>query len=105
MVALGALFLLILTDAMDLLTIDPRIQTIFLGVIVVLAVALDELSHAEDGACLTSTSRCAHEKREPRGSVAKPAGGSAADPDRGDGAWRSILSSRASCRSATCATS
>jgi ribose transport system permease protein len=44
MVALGALFLLILTNAMDLLTIDPRIQTIFLGVIVVLAVALDELS-------------------------------------------------------------
>ena len=33
MVALGALFLLILTNAMDLLTIDPRIQTIFLGVI------------------------------------------------------------------------
>jgi ribose transport system permease protein len=29
---------------MDLLTIDPRIQTIFLGIIVVLAVALDELS-------------------------------------------------------------
>jgi len=44
MVALGALFLLILTNAMDLLTIDPRIQTIFLGVIIVLAVALDELS-------------------------------------------------------------
>jgi ribose/xylose/arabinose/galactoside ABC-type transport system permease subunit len=44
MVALGALFLLILTNAMDLITIDPRIQTIFLGVIVVLAVALDELS-------------------------------------------------------------
>jgi ribose/xylose/arabinose/galactoside ABC-type transport system permease subunit len=34
---------LILTDAMDLLKIDPRIQTIFLGVIVVLAVAVDEL--------------------------------------------------------------
>jgi ribose transport system permease protein len=29
---------------MDLLRIDPRIQAIFLGIIVVLAVALDELS-------------------------------------------------------------
>lgn len=44
MVALAAVFLLILTDAMDLLRIDPRIQTIFLGVIVVLAVAVDELA-------------------------------------------------------------
>jgi ribose transport system permease protein len=44
MVALGAVFLLILTNAMDLLTIDPRIQTIFLGIIVVLAVALEELT-------------------------------------------------------------
>jgi ribose transport system permease protein len=44
MVALAAVFLLILTDAMDLLKIDPRIQTIFLGVIVVLAVAVDELA-------------------------------------------------------------
>lgn len=43
MVALAAVFLLILTDAMDLLRIDPLIQTIFLGVIVVLAVAVDEL--------------------------------------------------------------
>ncbi|MDQ0475209.1 ABC transporter permease [Labrys wisconsinensis] len=44
MVALGAVFLLLLTNAMDLLTIDPRIQTVFLGAIVVLAGALDELS-------------------------------------------------------------
>ena len=44
MVALAAFFLLILTDAMDLLRIDPRIQTIFLGVIVVLAVAIDEMA-------------------------------------------------------------
>jgi ribose transport system permease protein len=44
MVALGAILLLTLTDAMDLLRIDPRIQAIFLGIIVVLAVALDELS-------------------------------------------------------------
>jgi ribose transport system permease protein len=44
MVALGALLLLTLTDAMDLLRIDPRIQAIFLGIIVVGAVALDELS-------------------------------------------------------------
>jgi ribose transport system permease protein len=42
MVALGAIFLLILTDAMDLLKVDTRIQTIFLGIVVVLAVALDE---------------------------------------------------------------
>jgi ribose transport system permease protein len=44
MVALGAILLLTLTDAMDLLRIDPRIQAILLGIIVVLAVALDELS-------------------------------------------------------------
>jgi ribose/xylose/arabinose/galactoside ABC-type transport system permease subunit len=44
MVALGAILLLTLTDVMDLLKIDPRIQAIFLGIIVVLAVALDELS-------------------------------------------------------------
>jgi hypothetical protein len=44
MVALGAILLLTLTDAMDLLRIDPRIQAIFLGIIVVFAVALDELS-------------------------------------------------------------
>ena len=44
LVALGAVFLLILTNAMDLLRIDPRIQTIFLGAIVVLAVALDEMA-------------------------------------------------------------
>ena len=29
---------------MDLLKIDPRIQTIFLGIIVVLAVAVDEMA-------------------------------------------------------------
>ncbi len=44
MVMLAAFFLLILTDAMDLLKIDPRIQSIFLGAIVVLAVAVEELS-------------------------------------------------------------
>ena len=44
MVALGAILLLTLTDAMDLLRIDPSIQAILLGIIVVLAVALDELS-------------------------------------------------------------
>jgi ribose/xylose/arabinose/galactoside ABC-type transport system permease subunit len=44
MVTLAAFFLLILTDAMDLLKIDPRIQTIFLGCIVVLAGALDEMA-------------------------------------------------------------
>jgi ribose transport system permease protein len=44
MVTLAALFLLIVTDAMDLLRIDPRIQTIFLGVIVVIAVAVEELA-------------------------------------------------------------
>jgi ribose/xylose/arabinose/galactoside ABC-type transport system permease subunit len=44
MVTLAALFLLVLTNAMDLLRIDPRIQTIFLGLIVVLAVAIDEMA-------------------------------------------------------------
>jgi ribose transport system permease protein len=44
MVTLAAFFLLILTDAMDLLKIDPRIQTIFLGSIVVLAVAVEEMA-------------------------------------------------------------
>ncbi len=43
MVALGAILLLTLTNAMDLLKIDPRIQAIFLGIIVVLAVAVDGL--------------------------------------------------------------
>ena len=56
MVALGAILLLTLTDAMDLLRIDPRIQAIFLGIIVVLAVALDELSQTEGGACLKPAS-------------------------------------------------
>ena len=49
-----AFFLLILTDAMDLLRIDPRIQTIFLGLIVVLAVAAGGDRQAEDVRCLTS---------------------------------------------------
>jgi ribose transport system permease protein len=44
MVTLAAFFLLILTNAMDLLRIDPRIQTIFLGLIVVFAVAVEELA-------------------------------------------------------------
>ena len=43
MVALGAIFLLLLTDAMDLLNVDSRLQTVFLGIILVLAVAADEL--------------------------------------------------------------
>jgi len=43
MVALGALFLSILTNAMNLLRIDSKMQLVVLGVIVVLAVALDEL--------------------------------------------------------------
>jgi ribose transport system permease protein len=42
MVALGALFLSIVTNAMNLVRIDSKIQTIVLGVIVILAVALDE---------------------------------------------------------------
>lgn len=43
MVALGSIFLLILTNAMDLLNVDSRLQTIFLGVILVLAVAAEEI--------------------------------------------------------------
>ena len=42
MVALGAIFLLILTNAMDLLNIDTRLQTILVGIILVLAVAAEE---------------------------------------------------------------
>jgi ribose transport system permease protein len=42
MVALGALFLSILTNAMNLLRIDSKMQLVVLGVILVLAVALDE---------------------------------------------------------------
>ena len=44
MVALGALFLTIVTNAMNLVRIDSRIQPVVLGIIVVLAVALDEYS-------------------------------------------------------------
>lgn len=44
MVALSALFLSILTNAMNLLKINSKIQTIFMGVIVVAAVALDEFA-------------------------------------------------------------
>jgi len=43
MVALGSIFLLIITDAMDLLNVDSKLQTIFLGIILVLAVAVEEL--------------------------------------------------------------
>ncbi len=44
LVAIGAGFLLLLTDAMDLLHVDSKIQTIFIGIIVVAAVALEELN-------------------------------------------------------------
>lgn len=43
MVALGSIFLLILTNAMDLLNVDSRLQTIFLGIILVIAVAAEEV--------------------------------------------------------------
>jgi ribose transport system permease protein len=43
-VAIGAVFLLLLTNAMDLLHVDSKIQAIFIGIIVVLAVALEELN-------------------------------------------------------------
>ena len=78
MVALGAIFLLILTDAMDLLKIDPRIQTIFLGIIVVLAVAVDELSKRRAAACLrpdVSDTRCLR-PRDRRSTAARCVGGS-----------------------------
>ncbi len=53
MVALSALFLSILTNAMNLLRVNSKIQTIFMGIIVVAAVALDEFTkrrtrHARD---------------------------------------------------------
>jgi ribose transport system permease protein len=44
MVALGALFLSILTNAMNLLRIDSKMQLVVLGFILVLAVALEELA-------------------------------------------------------------
>jgi ribose transport system permease protein len=43
-VAVSALFLTILTNALNLLRVDSRLQPVFLGVIMVAAVALDELS-------------------------------------------------------------
>jgi ribose transport system permease protein len=50
MVALSALFLTILTNALNLLRIDSRLQLVFLGFIMVAAVALDELSRRRKGA-------------------------------------------------------
>ena len=44
MVAVSALFLTILTNALNLLRVDSRLQPVFLGFIMVAAVALDELS-------------------------------------------------------------
>ncbi len=43
-VALSALFLIILTNALNLLRVDSRLQLVFLGIIMVTAVALDEAS-------------------------------------------------------------
>jgi ribose transport system permease protein len=43
-VAISALFLTILANALNLLHVDSRLQPVFLGVIMVAAVALDELS-------------------------------------------------------------
>jgi ribose transport system permease protein len=42
-VAVSALFLTILTNALNLLRVDSRLQPVFLGIIMVTAVALDEL--------------------------------------------------------------
>ncbi len=44
LVALGALFLIILTNAMNLMRVDSRLQPIVIGIIVVAAVALEEFS-------------------------------------------------------------
>jgi ribose transport system permease protein len=44
MVAVSALFLTILTNSLNLLRVDSRLQPVFLGVIMVSAVALDEIS-------------------------------------------------------------
>jgi ribose transport system permease protein len=43
LVALGAIFLLVLTNAMDLMQVDSKIQSIWLGAFVVLAVVLEAL--------------------------------------------------------------
>lgn len=44
LVTLGAIFLVMLTNAMDLFHVDSKIQVIFLGVIVVAVVAVDEVA-------------------------------------------------------------
>lgn len=43
LVALGSVFLLVLTNAMDLLNVDSKLQTIILGIVLVLAVAAEEI--------------------------------------------------------------
>ncbi|MGH7121763.1 MAG: ABC transporter permease [Acetobacteraceae bacterium] len=44
LVTLGAIFLVMLTNAMDLFHVDSKVQVIFLGVIVVAVVAVDEVA-------------------------------------------------------------
>jgi ribose transport system permease protein len=57
MVILSAILLPTLSDVMDLLKIDPRIQPILLGIIVVVAVALEELSQRRRRVSETSFAR------------------------------------------------
>jgi len=49
MVALGALLLALVTNGLNLLRVDSKLQTIVVGVILVLAVAIDSLKHRRSG--------------------------------------------------------
>lgn len=47
MVALGALFLALVTNGMNLIRVDSKLQTIVIGVVIILAVGLDRLKPRE----------------------------------------------------------
>jgi ribose transport system permease protein len=42
-VAVGAIFLSLITNGMNIIRVDSKIQTIVVGVVLILAVALDRL--------------------------------------------------------------
>lgn len=48
MVAMGALFLVLVTNGMNLLRIDSKLQTIVIGVVIILAVAMERLKPKGD---------------------------------------------------------
>ena len=49
LVALGALLLALVTNGLNLLRVDSKLQTIVVGVVLVLAVAIDALKHRKGG--------------------------------------------------------